>query len=242
MSRSEQPQGVVGETDAPKRWTRNIWQASKKGFLLTRNVWVAWGLLSLIAIPGQWVYRAVSLNDAVAIVVPICERYVFGPNDDIVVSLEKDYRYIGANIYAFKPTLNARVRFTDVFSVSEWGMYSDALSDEEIQTYLSQLPTDITPSEFVTPPLPDLAAETETSLVMLGRALIDEDCRELHVEMSAIPGEIYHAREDIRMLREFPSLLFHPLWLVALVYLLPIAVWILVRVVPRLTETGHVKT
>ena len=157
---------------------------------------MAWGLLSLVALPGQWIYSQLSLNDAAAFVIPICERYVFGSTDDIVVPFEKDYRYIGANIFALKPNISSRLRFSDVFFVEEWGMYSDGLSDNEIQAFLAQLPLEVTPSEFVTPPLPNLAAETRTTLMFLGRALIDEDCSVSHVEASAIEGEMYHARQN----------------------------------------------
>ena len=161
------------------------------------------GLLSLLFQAGSWLYRVVSMQDVVAFVVPICERYVFGPTDEVSLYSSKEWKYVGMRIFALNPVINPRVRFSDVFSVTEWGMYSDGLSDAEVQAFLSKLPIGKLPSEFVTPPLPDLPVETWTTLMMIGQPLTDEYCGKSHVEMTATQGDIYHAG-PLRFLREPP--------------------------------------
>ena len=161
------------------------------------------GLLSLLFQTGSWLYRSVSMQDAVAYVVPICEHYVFGPTtDEASFYSSEGWKYVGANIFALNPVINPRVRFSDVFFVTEWGMYSDGLSDAEVQAFLSELPIGELPSEFVTPPLPDLPVETWTTLMMIGRPLANEHCSKSHVEMTATQGHIYHTVPNRWFVRE----------------------------------------
>ena len=197
----------------------------KKFLPWIKNVLAVYGLLLLIALPGQRIYQTVSMTDAVAFVIPICERYVFGPTDEVSFYSSKEWRYVGVNILASNPVINPRVRFSDVFLVTEWGMYSDGLSDAEIQDFLSELPIGELPNEFVTPPLPDLAAETMTTLMMIGRPLLDGYCGSTsHVEMTATQGDIYHGVQNSRTVREFPNLFLSPGWLVVAFYVVPLVI------------------
>ena len=133
------------------------------------------GLFVLISQSGSLIHQFISFTDLVAIAAPICEQYVFGPMDDLSPYFSKDLRLLGVNIYARNRVRNARIRFSKVFTVREWGMYSDGLADAEIESFLSELPTGPLPSEFITPPLPDLPANTRTAVMMIGRQPVD-DC------------------------------------------------------------------
>ena len=172
----------------------------------------------MLVVPGAWIYQKASLNNAVAVVLPICERFVLGrtTSDNNVSKL------LGVNIVTVNPVPNARVRFSNVFSVVSWGMYSDGFSDQEAQAFLSELPEGTLPDEFVTPPLPDLAANTITTLTVLGITLDEEHCATPHVTVTTTQGDIYHVDPTIRQLREFPSLFLGPFQLTLLAYLLPI--------------------
>lgn len=166
----------------------------------------------------MWIYEKASLNNAVAFVLPICERFVIGRT----TSDDNEGMLLGANIVTVNPALNMRVRFSNVFSAVTWGMYSDGLSDQEAQAFLSELPEGTLPDEFVTPPLPDLAADTTTTLTFLGVALDEEHCNTEHVTVTTTQGDVYHASSGYRQFREFPALFLGPFEVTLLAYLLPI--------------------
>ena len=182
------------------------------------NLLVIYGLITMLFVPGVLIYEKASLNNAVAFVLPICERYVLGEttSDDITGML------LGVNIVTVNPALNVRVRFSNVFSAITWGMYSDGLSDQEAQAFLSELTEGNLPDEFVTPPLPDLAADTTTILTFLGVTNDEEHCNTQHVTVTTTQGDIYHASPGFRQLREFPALFLGPFEVTFLAYLLPI--------------------
>ena len=164
---------------------------------LVINMFAAASMVGLIVQPGLWLYRTVS-EDVAAIVTPICERYVLGQVNGSTA------RYLGVNIYAVKPLLNARVRFSDALSVVQWGLYSDGLSDSETQSFLSELPEGRLLNPFLTPPLPTLSAETSTTLTMLAVAA-NEECRgrdPYWVEMTTSQGDV---TISIRTLRKSVS-------------------------------------
>ena len=177
-------------------------------------MFAAASMVGLIVQPGLWLYRTVS-EDVAAIVTPICERYVLGQVNGSTA------RYLGVNIYAVKPLLNARVRFSDALSVVQWGLYSDGLSDSETQSFLSELPEGRLLNPFLTPPLPTLSAETSTTLTMLAVAA-NEECRgrdPYWVEMTTSQGDVYHINPNVTQIREFPSLVLEAHWAMAAAYL-----------------------
>ena len=182
-------------------------------------MFAAAGMVGVMLQPGWWLYRTV-MEDITAIVTPICERYVLGQNS------RSTTRYLGVNIYAVKPLLNARVRFSDTLSAVEWGLYSDGLSDSERQSFLSELPEGALPNPFLTPPLPALGADTSTTLTMLA-VTANEECRgrDPHwVEMTTTQGDVYHINPNVTQVREFPSLFIEAHWAIVAAYLLLFAI------------------
>ena len=181
---------------------------------LVINILAAASLLGLIVQPGWWLYQT-AFEDVAAIVTPICERYVFGQANGSTA------RYLGVNIHAVKPLLNARVRFSDTLSVVQWGLYSDGLSDSETQSFLSELPQGNLLNPFLTPPLPALSAETSTTLTMIALAA-DEECRgrdPYWVEVTTSQGDVYHINPNVTQIREFPSLFLEAHWAMVVAYL-----------------------
>lgn len=74
MDKSERSQEVTTDAAARESWWSSIlgtlkakWDAT--GRSLTQNVMMGWGVLSLILLPGQWIYNQLSLNDATALVI-----------------------------------------------------------------------------------------------------------------------------------------------------------------------------
>ena len=187
----------------------------------------ALGLLVLIGQSGPLIYQFLSFSDVVAIAVPICEQYVFGPMDDSSPYFSKDSRLLGVNIYAANPVRNARIRFSKVFTVREWGIYSDGLADAEIESFLSELPTGTLPSEFITPPLPDLPANTRTAVMMIGRQPVD-DCGAFvdvtTTQGTIYQGAVYYAESEVRIMTMSWSIFLNQGVLRIISYVLPIAV------------------
>ena len=139
----------------------------------------------------------------------------------VASGLKVTARYLGVNIHAVKPLLNARVRFSDTLSVVQWGLYSAGLSDSETQSFLSELPKGNLLNPFLTPPLPDLSAETSTTLTMLALAA-DEECRgrdPYWVEVTTSQGDVYHINPNVTQIREFPSLFLEAHWAMVVAYL-----------------------
>lgn len=202
---------------------------------LAINMFAAVSIVACIVQPGWWLYRTFT-EDVAAVVTPICERYVLGQDS------EGTGRYMGVNVYAVKPLLNARVRFSDTLSVVEWGLYSNGLSDSERRLFLSELPEGALRNPFLTPPLPALAADTSTTLTMLAVAA-NEECRgrdPYWVEVTATQGDVYHVNPNITQIREFPSLFLWAHWVIVAVYLFLFAIvtWVLWRYTTRRIERG----
>ena len=189
------------------------------------------GLVVVIGQSGSLIYQLFSFNDVAAFAVPICEEYAFGPTDDISPYFSKDYRLLGISIYATNPVRNARIRFSKVFTVREWGIHSDGLSDAEIESFLSELPTGPLPSEFITPPLPDLPANTKTAVMMIGRQPV-EDCGAFvdvtTTEAAILQGSIYYDASGASIMAKSWFIFINQGMLRIISYVLPLAVAIAV--------------
>lgn len=222
---ADQSRGV-SHWNSPKR-EKGTELKLEKIFFWAKRILVFHGLYLVVIIPGSWLYERLSMGDMVAFASQICERDVFGPDDF------DELRYLGVNISALTPVVGARVRFSEVFVVAVWGMYSDGLSDTEIQEFVSKLPTGEVPGEFLTPPLPDLHAETTTTLMMRGILQPGKHCREPFVTVTASHGGVYHQNPSFASVREFPLLHLSPAVSVLVAYLVPLVIFLLFLLVRR---------
>ena len=199
-----------------KEWVKILWDFINFILPWVTKILALFGFIALIVQPSWRLYQE-AVRDAVAFVVPICERYPLEANR------ENRTRYLGVNIYALNPVLNARVRFSGIDAVLRWGLYSDGLSDTEIQSFLSELPTGepLALNEFMTPPLPALSAETSTTLMMIALTPADDDCRDRDpywVNMTTSQGDVYHGINFWRF-REAPVFFLEANWAIFAAYL-----------------------
>ncbi len=206
---------------------------------------VGW-LLMLIVQGGAWVYQTYfSLDNIVIFAVPICERYSFGPEAEpanfdpgaqaFFSRNWKDYKYVGVNIFADRTVSDVRIRFRGVFHVVRWGILSDGLSDSESETFLSELPTGTLHSaDFITPPLPDLPAESATTVTMLVNQI--GTCNESPVEVTTTTqGEVVHGATN-KVLIEERSVFIGFQWFFTIGLVIPIVIVISVFGIRRVLE------
>ncbi len=193
-------------------------------------------LFPWVVAPGVWVYQKLSLSDAIAVAYPVCEYLPFlsSPNTQFEPGL------LGINIYAVKPVRDAQIRFSDIFIVTKWGMYSNGLTETAREEFVTKLPTGELPDNFITPTLPTLPPDSSTTLNAVGfMPPTYEHCFERGsdwFEVIALEGQVYHADPSFRNLREMPSFIIDKplLWIIGAYALVFITFTIIYR--KRLTR------
>lgn len=176
-----------------------------------RNILAIIGLITVIIKAGLWTYEKLSLDDTVAIIRPICESYVFDVPDRSSSYSSNQWKSLGVNIFAKDQVVRPRIRISGVFTVSEWGMHSDGLSEQEMDSYLKLLPVGDLQSEFLTPPLPSLPPNTHTTVEMLGIPVSESHCFDPYwADVIPEEGAALHVDPSVTQLRELPRIIVGP--------------------------------
>jgi len=134
------------------------------------------GVVVLLIGVGKWVYNFASLSNTTALALPVCEFYPFRDSAGVPPGTRGDVRLIGARILPLASAANLRVRLRGLTQVFRWGLASDALSQQEVATYLNKLSTGPADVEVITPPLPPLPPESKTEILVLATVENDSTC------------------------------------------------------------------
>ena len=176
------------------------------------------GVAAILAYPGRILYGALT-QEVSAVVYPICERLLSSE-----ATAEEPIRLMGANILAFDTLVQARLRFSGLRQIEDWGMHSDGIPVADTQEFIDSLPRGQVSREFLTPVLPDLPPLTLTTVQITGvpaeddLCLVAENPERGNVELLAQGQTVYHASSDRRLMREWNLVELGPVWPIVILY------------------------
>jgi hypothetical protein len=157
----------------------------------------------------DWIAGRLSIWRPIALVRPICESqvlFIYDEKSNLGTRSLTDsdlLKMIGVEILTTERLQNARIRFSKIHTIFGSSFRSDGMSAEERDEFAKTLPKGDISGKLVTQELPPLAADSATSLVLVGVADPDFDCRDRDWFEVTSPGQgIYHADPSFLSVRE----------------------------------------